>query len=301
MNQPAYAITPDFQSYFDDSGYMTAPFSVTEHLEENREAVEKLQKLTDILTNLEQERVDLEARKLQDALNKISGFTKKIVDHANGLHDDFAKAVLKAGESGLITKEGLTNFFIQGWYHTRYTPKFEHLFTKLVEEKVKSHEVNLDDVDDRENKFNKMMTHDIDEEEGHELWALQDVLFLGQKDSIDVMHDVYPETKAIIWSQHDRLNRLPFIGFLGYSFYLEFMIATRSMDILGVLNKALGTKPSDHKFIYYHYIVDQGHAIDNIELLDRMVNSEEECNEIIDNMNFIHTMYKGLTLRSFGL
>ena len=77
------------------------------------------------------------------------------------------------------------------------------------------------------------------------------------------------------------------------------MIATRSTDFLTTLNTVFDTQPTDHKFIYFHWVVDQGHAVDNIELLERMVQTEEDYREVIDNMNFIHAMYKGLTIRSF--
>jgi hypothetical protein len=70
--------------------------------------------------------------------------------------------------------------------------------------------------------------------------------------------------------------------------------------LLNLLNNSLSTNPKDHKFIYYHYVVDQGHAVDNIQLLNRITRTEEDYKEVIDNMSFIHAMYKGLTLRSFA-
>jgi pyrroloquinoline quinone (PQQ) biosynthesis protein C len=300
MSSQHKILKTEYTPYFNDSGYMTPEFNINQHLEDNKNAVEKLQHLTNILSKLDLDQIKLEEDKLLSEISNTEGFTKKIIQHATNLHEDYVSTISSLAMNGKITKKGLIKYFIQGWYHTRYTPKFEHMFTELMETQVQDKQINISEIDHKTNKFVKLMVDNIDEEEGHELWALQDILFLGEKDSIDVMNDVFPETKAIVWSQHDRLTRLPFIGFLGYSFYLELMIARHSLKLLNLLNNSLSTNPKDHKFIYYHYVVDQGHAVDNIQLLNRITRTEEDYKEVIDNMSFIHAMYKGLTLRSFA-
>ncbi|EPI5802492.1 iron-containing redox enzyme family protein [Vibrio parahaemolyticus] len=262
-------------------------------LKENELMVNKLAKLTKVLDDLSQDRIEKEKMNLDIAISESKGYTKKIIEHASLLHNEYVSMVSSLSEEGKITKSGLTKYFIQGWYHTSYTTRFEKMFTEHL------HKGELNDLDSHQNKFAKLNKHHIDEEEGHELWALQDILFLGDKTEIDIFQDVFPETKVIVSTQHDRLNRLPLVGFLGYSFYLELLIATQSFGLLTALNGVLGTTPSDHKFIYYHYLVDQGHAVDNIELLDRMICNEEDYKEVIDNMNLIHAMYSKLTERSF--
>ncbi|GAB6260247.1 iron-containing redox enzyme family protein [Photobacterium sp. R1] len=268
-------------------------FDILSVLHHEEETVGKLNKLTSILDNLSEKQIEEEILKLKQKMHNSSGFTKRIIEHTTSLHQEYVSLVNQLSLSGKVNTESLSNYFIQGWYHTSYTTRFEHMFTALLNEE------KLQDTNSHGNKFTKLIEHGIDEEEGHELWALQDIISLGVKNDIDPLYDVFPETKAIVWSQHDRLTRLPAIGFLGYSFYLELLIATESYGLLNVLNKCLNTTPKDHKFIYYHYLVDQGHAIDNIELFDRIVHTEKDFNEIIDNMNFIHTMYYRLTEKSF--
>ena len=148
MNAPIN-LTSNFGSGFDDSGYMTPKFKIEEHLNENEAAVIKLKKLTSILTDLDQHKIDLEKNKLAEKLLKVKGFTKKIIDHATNLHDDYTSAISKIAIKGKMNKEGLSKYFIQGWYHTRYTPKFEHMFTQHLAKKANTQEISLDDINDK--------------------------------------------------------------------------------------------------------------------------------------------------------
>ncbi|WP_087025751.1 hypothetical protein [Thaumasiovibrio subtropicus] len=275
--------------------HLQPQFEVQPFLEQHQPLIEKLATLTGILDELSPERIEQEKDKLNIAIENASGYTKKIIEHATMLHGEFVDMVSTMAAGNQISKKGLSYYFIQGWYHTSYTTRFEHMFTERL------NNGELDTLDSHQNKFAKLTEHNIDEEEGHELWALQDIVFLGEFDTIDPLTQVFPETKAIVSTQHDRLTRLPFVGFLGYSFYLELLIATQSYGLLGAINGVLGTKPEDHKFIYYHYLVDQGHAVDNIELFDQMVTTEADFVEVIDNMNLIHNMYFGLTKKSFEM
>ncbi|WP_164557932.1 hypothetical protein HF313_01510 [Massilia atriviolacea] len=42
----------------------------------------------------------------------------------------------------------------------------------------------------------------------------------------------------------------------------------------------------------------QGHSPDKLQLFERLVSGEQECKEVIDNMNVVHAMYKGFTLKA---
>lgn len=298
MSQPALqqidtTWTPPAKEYLDRK------FRIESELRNQGPRLEKLNKLSAILENLPSDRISREAAKLEHSLKGVHGFTKAILDHMQKLHKDYEKAVMKLALTGKVSKQGYTNYLVQGWYHTRYTPTFERLFTERLAGHMKDNGVSMSHVNSNENKFMKMMDHDIDEEEGHELWALQDILHLGKRDSIDVYSDVYPETKALVAIQFDRLDRKPFLGFLGYSFYLEFFIAQHSPKFVKLLTNLFNTERSENAFIYYHYLVDQGHSIDNIEVLNTLVTTEEDYREVIDHMNTVHMLYKGLSLRSF--
>ncbi len=279
--------------------YLDRKFRIEAELNHQGSRLEKLNKLSSILENLPSDRISREAAKLEQALKGVHGFTKAILDHMQKLHKDYEKAVMKLALTGKVSKQGYTNYLVQGWYHTRYTPTFERLFTDRLAGHMRDNGVSMSHVDSQENKFMKMLDHDIDEEEGHELWALQDILHMGKRDAIDVYSDVYPETKALVAIQFDRLARKPFVGFLGYSFYLEFFIAQHSPKFVKLLTKLFNSDRSDNAFIYYHYLVDQGHSIDNIEVLNTLVTTEEDYREVIDHMNTVHMLYKGLSLRSF--
>ena len=187
---------------------MTPSFNINEHLADNKDAVDKLKGLTNILSSLDKEKIKLEEKKLASEISDIKGFTKKIVDHATNLHNDYVTSVAGLAKDGKITRERINKVLHSKAGITLATLLNLSIYSQsLSPKKLQDKSVNLSDIDDQSNKFVKLMAHNIDEEEGHELWALQDVLFLGEKDSIDVMDDVLPEAKAIVWSQHDRLTR----------------------------------------------------------------------------------------------
>jgi len=70
--------------------------------------------------------------------------------------------------------------------------------------------------------------------------------------------------------------------------------------IVDALCSNFSNKPIDHAFIYYHYLVDHGHSVDNIEILNSLVTSEEQCIEVLDNMNLVHAMYLEIAGQSFA-
>jgi hypothetical protein len=227
--------------------------------------------------------------------NNVTPFTQKILDHMLTLHLEFNEMLANKLEQDKITKEAYIRYSIQAWYHTRYTPKFEAKFGERLVQYLKSKEnTNFE----KGNKFIMLVEAGVDEEEGHELWAIQDLQKLGVTEFHKV-NDVFSESKALIATQFDRLNRLNFKGFLGYSFYLEFWVAKYSEFQLELLSSQ-GIPKSCQSFIFNHYVVDQGHAQDNIELLNFLIETEEDLQEVIDNMNIIHLLYSGMVNKCFS-
>lgn len=239
-------------------------------------------------------------KRLTEKIRSTNGFTRRIIEHMEGLHDTFVREVRRAVRDNGFDAERYANYLVQAWYHTRHTPEFEARFTGRLREYLAENAERLEGVDARGNKFAKLLEHGIDEEKGHELWALMDIVDLGVREQIDVGTDVFPETKALVRTQYDRLQRLPFKGFLGYSFYLELFVALVAPRLLKVFAAAIGNRPEDHRFIYNHYVVDLDHAVDNIELLDFLVRTKEDFDEVIDNMNLIHALYLGFSLKSLN-
>src|SRR6185503_18958395 len=128
------------------------------------------------------------------------------------------------------------------------------------------------------------------EEVGLELWALQDIERVGGLEVIDLRQDVLPETRALVRSQFDRLNRMNFKGFLGYSLYLDCLVAKHARQQLDAL-QALGIAEDRLSFIRNHWLADQGYAADDIGLLNLLLESEPDVEEVLDNMELIHCLY----------
>jgi hypothetical protein len=247
------------------------------------------------LPNVSAQILEKERQKLDTLENRATPLTKQIIEHMFNLHTQFNDMLAQKLADGKITQEGYARFLIQAWYHTRYTPEFESVFGKKLSEYIQSHSDKAEF--EKGNKFILHVETGVDEEAGHELWAIQDLKSLGCT-QFNTTEDVLPQTKALIGTQFDRLNRLNFKGFLGYSFYLEFWVAKYSLFQLELL-ESIGIPRSSQSFVYNHYVVDQGHAFDNIELLNFVIESQADAEEVIENMNIIHTLYYQMVSNSF--
>lgn len=272
---------------------------IIEEIARHPEAQQNLDNQVKLIKSLSADKLTEQSEKLSAAVTAAEGHTGRIINHMSILHGQYMAEVSAGLGSGSVSRDGYANYLVQAWYHTRHTPEFEARFTAKLKEDLEKKARELDGVNQRDNKFSKLLEHGIDEEKGHELWALKDILNLGVREEIDLATDVYPETKALVRTQYDRLERLPFKGFLGYSFYLELFVALAAPELLKGISAVAGNAPEDNAFIWNHHVVDLGHAVDNIELLDFLVTSEEDFEEVIDNMNVIHTLYKAFTLKSF--
>lgn len=239
--------------------------------------------------------IEKEQQKLNEIEIQASHFTKQIIEHMFVLHTEFNEMLSQKLADDKINEQGYARFLIQAWYHTRYTPEFEALFGKKLAEYIQSHKDKAKF--EKGNKFILQVEAGVDEEAGHELWAIQDLKGLGWA-NFSTEKDVLPQTKALIGTQFDRLNRLNFKGFLGYSFYLEFWVAKYSQFQLDIL-QSVGINREHQSFIYNHYVVDQGHAFDNVELLNFLTESQTDVDEVIENMNIIHTLYFQMVDNSF--
>ena len=239
--------------------------------------------------------IEKEQHKLENLEQQATPLVRTIIEHMLDCHVEFNDMLASKLRDGKITKDSYARYLIQAWYHTRFTPEFEALFANKLAEYIKG---NTKNNFEKGNKFLLLVESGIDEEAGHELWAIQDLQNLEYK-HFDIVKDVYPESKALISTQFDRINRLNFKGFLGYSFYLEYWVAKYSKFQLQIL-ESCGIPSECQSFIHNHYVVDQGHAFDNIELLNFLIDNEADATEVIDNMNIIHMLYFAMVAKSFN-
>jgi hypothetical protein len=271
-------------------------FDIAQELESlDKEAASRLALQNKNLSSVSASTISKEQLKLDSFEAQASPLTKQIIEHMFGLHAEFNDMLAQKLTDGKINETSYGHFLIQAWYHTRYTPEFEALFGRKLSEYIQSHKDKA-----KFEKGNKFILHveaGVDEEAGHELWAIQDLKGLGWTE-FDTVTDVFPQTKALIATQFDRLNRLNFKGFLGYSFYLEFWVAKYSQFQLDIL-ESVGISRKHQSFIYNHYVVDQGHALDNVELLNFLIETQADVDEVLDNMNIIHALYYQLVANSF--
>ena len=254
----------------------------------------ELQAQTTAIKAMTQEQIDRQGAVLDKVWSTATERTQRVLDQMDAYHQEFNNMVMAMATEGKLTQNAYINYLVQAWYHTKYTPEFEMRFGEKLSEFVQ----NDKELMESGNKFIRMVKEEADEELGHELWALEDIKTIGGRDSIDLLKDVWPETRALVRTQFDRLNRLNFKGFLGYSFYLEFWVARYAKMQLEAM-KGFGIDRNSSTFLYNHYVVDQGHAADNIELLNFLMKTDEDVDDVLDNMAVIHALYFRMIRKCF--
>jgi hypothetical protein len=264
-------------------------------LDDESDKARRLKAQTAALQRMNDAVVAKQAALLEEAEQKATERTRHVLDHMAVRHAEFNDMVANKFLEGNFTAQAYVRYLIQAWYHTRYTPEFEAKFGKRLREFVGEDTSRFD----AGNKFIRIIEEGADEELGHELWALADIRSVVDLDEIDLLGDVFPETRALVRTQFDRLERLNFKGFLGYSFYLEFYIAKYAGGQIDIILESLGLGPENVTFMRNHHLVDQGHAADNIELLNFVLDSDEDVDAVIDNMDVIHLLYSGAIRRCF--
>ncbi|CAE21745.1 conserved hypothetical protein [Prochlorococcus marinus str. MIT 9313] len=276
----------------------TKKFTISEHLASRpQETLQRLALQEKSISSATDARLQKEASDLNDyEENHCTEFTKCILNHMLGLHSEFNDYVSAELFAGRVNTKGYSSYLKQAWYHTSFTPTFEKLFGERLCDYIRS---NQGGSFEKGNKFLMLVEKDIDEEEGHELWALRDLSDLGVN-HVDPYTDVLPETKALVSSQFDRLSRLEFKGFLGYSFYLEYWVAKYSAMQLQLMEE-YGIGGTSKRFIHNHSVVDQGHAKDNLELLNYLITSEDDCKQVIEHMDVAHALYFGMAKQAFSI
>lgn len=255
---------------------------------------QRLEAQTTAIRKMSDAAIERQGETLGQSQAKATPKTQKVLAQMDVYHQQFNEMLMAMAQTGRATKDAYIRYLIQAWYHTKYTPEFEKLFG----ERLAAHVKKDTSLFDQGNKFIRLIEEEADEELGHELWALEDVRTLGGSDQVDLLHDVWPETRALVRTQFDRLNRLNFKGFLGYSFYLEFWVAKYAKAQLGIIDM-VGIEKGATTFLYNHYVVDQGHAADNIELLNFLLQTDEDVDEVLDNMAVIHALYYRMIEKCF--
>ena len=263
------------------------------------EKIRKLEAQTTALDRLPPKALEQQVALFDRAELEATPLTKTVLVEMDRAHLEFnammGSRIAAISARGLEElKRGLIRYLVQAWYYTQFSPEFERTFGERLKEHIASDTSRFD----RGNKYVRLIDGEAEEELGHDLWALQDIQQLGGEDTIDLRRDVFPETRALVRSQFDRLNRLSFKGFLGYSFYLELYVAKYSGTQIEVM-KSLGFREDQLSFLRYHRLADQGHAADNIELLNFLLEDENDVEEVLDNMEVIHCLYMRIIERCF--
>lgn len=234
--------------------------------------------------------------KLKEAeKSQVTPIAQKVINHMMLKMPEINELLSERNDQGKITCNGYIRYLIQAWYCSRHTPEFQGIFHQRIAQYAQSfNEEKLR----RGSKFIRLMESESDEEIGHENLALQDLQKLGVQ-QINIIDDIFDESKKLIATQSNLLNQSNFMGFLGYSSYMEFLFA-KHIDYQLKLLSEQGISREAQTFLYNHFVIDLSHAGHDIELLNFFVDSDEIVTVINENIDVVHFLYKGLLARAFN-
>lgn len=227
--------------------------------------------------------------------SRVTPIAQRVTNYMLLKMQEINELLLKKKEQGKITCKGYINYLIQAWYCSSYTPRLQNNFNQFISQYSKSfNEEKLS----RGSQFILTMEADSHEEIGHEIFALQDLQKLGVK-QFNLIYDIFDESKKLIATQSNILKPSKFIGFFGYCFYMEFMFAKYIDFQLKLLIEA-GIPREAQTFLFNHYVIDLSHAGHDIDLLNFFVDSDEIVVSINENIDLVHSLYKGILARAFN-
>lgn len=186
-------------------------------------------------------------------------------------------------------------------------PKSEELITKLPWEEKEfyaqylaqtffyvSHSVKLLKYALERTKDAKLKQHlaqHINEETGHEKWALSDLKNLGY----DIKNfSELPSTQNLYSSIYEGIDRDGALAIVGYAMALESISASKGPEIGNRLKSTWGAKCSS--FVASHGDKDQGHNQENIQLLDFFSNQDSHKLEkyVVDSLQHFNDFLLGV-------
>jgi hypothetical protein len=180
------------------------------------EKIRKLEGQTTALDRLAPNALEQQVALFDRAELEATPLTKAVLAEMDRAHAEFnammGSKIAAISARGLDEqKRGLIRYLVQAWYYTQFSPEFEQMFGERLKEHIAADTSRFD----RGNKYVRLIDGEAEEELGHDLWALQDIQRLGGDETIDLRRDVFPETRALVRSHFDGLNRLSFKGLVG--------------------------------------------------------------------------------------
>ncbi|MFQ4144824.1 iron-containing redox enzyme family protein [Chlorogloeopsis sp. ULAP02] len=239
--------------------------------------------------------VKQKAKLMEAEKNQVTPIAQKVINCMILKMQEIDELLSERKKQGKISRDGYIRYLIQAWYCSSHTPEFQVIFHERIGLYIQSlpeHKLK------EGSKFFRAMESESDEEIGHEILALRDLQQLGVQ-HFNSITDIFDESKNLIFTQSQLLNQSNFLGFLGYSSYMEFLFAKHIAYQLQLLSE-VGIAREAQTFLYNHYVIDLSHAGHDIELLNFFVDSDEIVSVIKENINVVHSLYLGILARAFN-
>jgi pyrroloquinoline quinone (PQQ) biosynthesis protein C len=177
--------------------------------------------------------------------------------------------LVKARE-GTLTQEQFVTYL----YNLLYL--FQHTPIHLENAKRRCAELGLD-------TLREFMEEKIGEEHGHDQWAINDL----KKQAIparEVDHSrIVPSTRRLIEYAKDMIEEDPTL-FLSYMAFSEYFTVLVAPEFLNNLKEKCGITREMITSIAYHEELDKNHVQDDLEIIGKVVKSQEQSVDMIRSL-----------------
>lgn len=151
------------------------------------------------------------------------------------------------GLAGRISRETYVAYLTEAYHHVRHTVPL------MTAAKAR--------LDARHEAFRAALDEYVAEEEGHELWILDDIAACGADPAAARAATPRLATEMMVAYAYDYINRINPMGFFGMVFVLEGTSVLLATKGAAAVQKNLGLPPAAFRYLTSHGALDQDHLV----------------------------------------
>lgn len=140
----------------------------------------------------------------------------------------------------------------------------------------------------------RYLLHHAEEEQGHDRWALADLVDLGYSEDEVIAVDPAPSCSAMIGFEYYTAGYANPVGLFGWLYVLEAMGDDLGGEVAGRIDAALSLEGKGLRFIAGHGVNDVEHTADLTEQIKQHVHTPEDLRAVNHVADVIAVLYVGM-------
>jgi pyrroloquinoline quinone (PQQ) biosynthesis protein C len=184
--------------------------------------------------------------------------------------------VIRRALAGEVSRELYIRFLTQAYHHVRHTVP---LFTATAERLPARHDL-----------LREALAHYIAEEDGHDVWILDDISEAGGDSAAAMASEPAIPTAAMVAYAWDTVLRGNPVGFFGMVHVLEGTSVSLATRAAGCIQAALELPSSAFTYLRSHGELDKEHVGHLSSILERFT-AAEDCAAVTRSAKAIYWLY----------